>query len=180
MLIDRASVAYDSPAADAEPSDHANMENLLERLIELQASSPTFRIAFRSKCLTSFIALTKMFVPRASQISQFSDGLSIRLSDKLLHLTMMLTLDDAIPKSQIQEVQPQSTAPLLGELTQSSSQLQELAYTSADTPPVTPLPPAPSRPLESAVVKTQQRISTWHGTIVSAEKQRRRKAYQDL
>jgi hypothetical protein len=106
-MLDRSAIHLISnfaPAVEVESTFGSEIEDLLERFIELHASSPTFKIAFRSKCLSAFISMTKSFVPRASQISSVSNGLSTRLSDKLLHLTMMLTLDTTIPKSQILEV----------------------------------------------------------------------------
>lgn len=72
------------------------MEALVEQLIELHASSETFRIAFRTKCVISFISTMKVYMPRASQLNHLANELDIRLSDKLLHLTMMLTLDTSM------------------------------------------------------------------------------------
>lgn len=83
----------------------SQVESLLEKLIELQASSSTFRLAFRTKYLDQFIAFAKSYLPRAASVDSGSDhSVTIRSSDKLSHLAMMLSLDSAISASQIREV----------------------------------------------------------------------------
>lgn len=83
----------------------SHMEALLERLIELQTSSPTFRIAFRSKCLNQFVAFAKVFTSRALALESGSDhGIVPRVLDKFSHLAMMLSLDETTPAAQTHEV----------------------------------------------------------------------------
>lgn len=80
------------------------MEALLERLIDLQASSSSFRNAFRSRCLTAFIPFARSFLYQAHSLQDGSQGLVTRLSDKLSHFTMMLALDTGTPAEQISQV----------------------------------------------------------------------------
>lgn len=81
------------------------MEALLEKLIELQASSPTFRIAFRTKCLNQFVAFAKVFISRALVLETGpNQGIVTRFVDKYSHFATMLALDQATPTNQVQEV----------------------------------------------------------------------------
>lgn len=81
------------------------MEVLVEELIDLHASSVTFRQIFRSAQLSQlYVDTYKSFV---TALSSSSDELSrkvVRLLEKLTHLSLALSLDEAVPGAQKREV----------------------------------------------------------------------------
>jgi hypothetical protein len=81
------------------------MEVLLEELIELHTSSPTFRHAFKSKSvLNVFVTLTKSFVSSNATPDPETPLNSAPLLDKLIHLALMVNLAGASDPSQKREV----------------------------------------------------------------------------
>lgn len=81
------------------------MEALVEELIELHTSSPTFRHAFKSKSvLSAFVALTRSFVSCNVTTDPEPALISMPLLDKLIHLALMVNLGGASDPSQKREV----------------------------------------------------------------------------
>ncbi|KAF8315416.1 beach-domain-containing protein [Clavulina sp. PMI_390] len=149
----------------------SDMEALLEKLIQLQASSPTFRLAFRTKCLPNFITFSRSFLGRAIVVNEAStESVISRLTDKLSHLATMLSLDPSTSGIQIREV---------ASIHQSYYGLQDLLQNSSAPRSPTSPKTALSQP-DHLAQKTLLKIAGWRASIVAAEKQRRRKAYQDL
>lgn len=80
------------------------MEVLIEELIDLHSSSPTFRHIFKTKVVTAiFITSTRSFITKIASIPG-THPRSTRLSDKLCHLALMLSLDSNVDPNQKKEV----------------------------------------------------------------------------
>jgi hypothetical protein len=82
----------------------AYVEAILEELVLLQSSSPTFRQLFESQQTTQmFIKAFRSFVtslPSTSEIPQHH----IRISEKLMHFGLTLSLDNVVAGAQKREV----------------------------------------------------------------------------
>jgi len=79
------------------------VEAILEEIVDLQSSCPTFRELFESQQITqSFIQGFQLFIARlsSSEISQCH----IRISEKLMHFALTLALDSAVAGPQKREV----------------------------------------------------------------------------
>lgn len=80
------------------------MEVLVEELIDLHSSSPTFRHVFKSKAVTAiFITSGRSFITKIASTAELHPR-STRLSDKLCHLALMLSLDSNVDQTQKKEV----------------------------------------------------------------------------
>ena len=76
------------------------MEVLIEELIDLHASSPTFRLVFRSQQTSQlFIDAFKEFLSKISSLPQFAPDIT-RILEKLTHFGLTLVIDNAIPPAQ--------------------------------------------------------------------------------
>lgn len=81
-----------------------NVEAILEELIVLQSSCPTFRELFESQQTTqTFIKAFQSFVARLSSSDDIS-RIHIRASEKLMHFALTLALDNAVAGPQKREV----------------------------------------------------------------------------
>lgn len=80
------------------------LEPLLETLLDLQSTSPSFRQLFKSQQITSsFINTYSKFVVDGD--THYTDrGAYIRILEKLNHFALALTLDNAISSTQKQQV----------------------------------------------------------------------------
>lgn len=96
------------------PGPQSFGDAILEELIDLHSSSPTFRYAFKSKSMSgSFIALAKSFiVQNTAQQRIVIRANTARIADKLCHLAMMMTLEGALEPSQRHEVRFQGVIDL--------------------------------------------------------------------
>jgi hypothetical protein len=80
------------------------MEVLIEELMDLHASSSTFRLVFRSQHTTQlFIDSYKSFVSSTSSSSELNPRI-IRILEKLNHFGLSLALDNAVASPQKREV----------------------------------------------------------------------------
>lgn len=85
-------------------STESTMEALIERLMNLHASSATFRQIFRSQQTTQlFVDAYKAFVSRVSEAPEINHWTS-RILEKLTHFGLALALDNSVAGSQKQEV----------------------------------------------------------------------------
>lgn len=79
------------------------MEVLIEELMDLHASSPTFRQLFESHATTQiFVDGYKSFVTRCAKLEM--NHKIIRVLEKLGHFGLALALDNAVAGSQKREV----------------------------------------------------------------------------
>jgi hypothetical protein len=86
--------------------DHsmAYAEAILEELVVLQSSCPTFRQLFESQQTTqSFIRAFRSFVERFASPNEISLN-HIRICEKLMHFGLTLSLDHAVVGPQKHEV----------------------------------------------------------------------------
>src|SRR6267142_2176156 len=82
----------------------AYAETILEELVLLQSSCPTFRQLFESQQTTqSFIQAFRSFVERFASASEISQN-HIRICEKLMHFGLTLSLDHAVVGPQKHEV----------------------------------------------------------------------------
>jgi len=80
------------------------MELLVERLMNLHASSSTFRQIFQSQQTTQlFVNAYKDFVAKVSGSPAFNEY-TVRILEKLAHLGLALALDNAVAGAQKREV----------------------------------------------------------------------------
>jgi hypothetical protein len=80
------------------------MEVLIEELIDLHASSPTFRQIFKSQQTTqSFIEAYKSFVAAVTSSAEISDT-TVRVLEKVTHFGLNLALDNSVSGNQKREV----------------------------------------------------------------------------
>lgn len=79
-------------------------EAILEELVLLQSSSPTFRQLFESQQTTQmFIKAFRSFVTSLTSTSEIPQH-HIRISEKLMHFGLTLSLDNAVAGAQKREV----------------------------------------------------------------------------
>ena len=79
-------------------------EAILEELVLLQSSSPTFRQLFESQQTTQmFIKAFRSFVTSLTSTSETPQH-HIRISEKLMHFGLTLSLDNAVAGGQKREV----------------------------------------------------------------------------
>lgn len=89
---------------DARIVAESSVESLLEDLLDLQSSSPSFRQVFKSQQTTAvLIGAYSTFVSKGPSV-QGNQRNYIRILEKLNHFVMALTLDNVISNSQRQEV----------------------------------------------------------------------------
>ena len=82
----------------------AYAEAILEELVVLQSSCPTFRQLFESQQTTqSFIRAFRSFVACLASANEIPQH-HIRISEKLMHFGLTLSLDNAIAGPQKREV----------------------------------------------------------------------------
>ncbi|KZT25814.1 beach-domain-containing protein [Neolentinus lepideus HHB14362 ss-1] len=160
------------------------VEVLVEELINLQSSSPTFRQIFRSQQTTQqFIDAFSSFVKTLSSASEISHG-TIRLLEKLSHFGLSLALDNSVVSTQKREIL---------DLLQSSQNLfQSGAGEPADIDPnviAGGRRAFGSRMLSSrlslqvgerVLLKSLSRLSDWRKMVIDSEKKRVRKTVLDL
>ena len=80
------------------------MEVLIEEIMDLHASSPTFRQVFQSQQTTQiFVDAYKSFARDLEPVSDINQR-TIRILEKLTHLGLALALDNAVAGAQKQEV----------------------------------------------------------------------------
>ena len=95
------------------------MEQLVERMLTLHASSGTFRQAFESQQTTQLFidayhgmieTLTRVLAnaPNVGGDRHYVNGWNIRILEKLSHFGLALALDNTVGGSQKQEVHPKN------------------------------------------------------------------------
>ncbi|KAG8908740.1 hypothetical protein FRB99_002978 [Tulasnella sp. 403] len=169
------------PSVSLSSAAESSTEVLAEELIELHSASPSFRSLFQGKpTVAAFIKTCKSFIVRVAEGDHLR-ARTIRISEKLTHLVLMLALDtgvDPVQKDELMEIMRISQ----------HEPLTVIPLTDQPTPP-------PSRPMSIAgslrldilgavdatrsTSKAVDRTSSWRQLIVNAEKKRLRKAHQD-
>ncbi|KAG6816009.1 hypothetical protein H0H87_009501 [Tephrocybe sp. NHM501043] len=160
----------------------SNMENLVEELMDLHASSPTFRQVFKSHQTTQlFVDNYKTFVNKVAGAPQVNQWTS-RILEKMTHLGLALALDPVISGGQKREILDviQSADALLNP---SAEKLSIDPSLVADTRTVRQRIASARFSMqvgEKTVIKTVARMSEWRKTIQISERKRLRKNVLDL
>ncbi|KAI5118373.1 hypothetical protein M0805_008701 [Coniferiporia weirii] len=174
-------ITQDNCAEEALTTE-AFVEPLLEELMEWQSSSPTFRQIFKSQQTTSLLVnaySTFVAFGRSVRINRHN---YVRVLEKMNHLILALTLDNAVSSSQKRE--------MLDIFQKAETLLNEDPSDENPTPPKT-RPGRSSRILhvahasvqilgERAYQKTISKIRDWRKNIITSERKRLRRTALDL
>ncbi|KAI0273049.1 beach-domain-containing protein [Russula aff. rugulosa BPL654] len=181
-------IAQESPLQSAEANENdglpvAYAEAILEELVLLQSSSPTFRQLFESQQTTQmFIKAFRSFVTSLTSTSEIPQH-HIRISEKLMHFGLTLSLDNAVAGAQKREIM---------DVLQNAEQL-----INGGNFPSTKIDPSlvsERRSVlhrfgsvrlsphlgERTIQKSMARIQEWRATIILTERKRLRKSLLDL
>jgi hypothetical protein len=94
----------DTHQSNGQDGPVAYAEAILEELVLLQSSCPTFRQLFESQQTTqSFIRAFRSFVACLASANEIPQH-HIRISEKLMHFGLTLSLDNAVAGPQKREV----------------------------------------------------------------------------
>ncbi|KAF9014685.1 beach-domain-containing protein [Hymenopellis radicata] len=158
------------------------MERLVEDLLDLHASSATFKQTFRSQQTTRlFIESYRAFVTKLLQAPLVNQR-TLRLLEKIAHLGISLAVDSAVAGAQKREIQAilQDAETLLNPSAEKTVISAELL---ADTRTVRERFASARFSIqvsERTVIKIFTRMVEWRKTIQTSEKKRLRKNMLDL
>ncbi|KAI0646236.1 beach-domain-containing protein [Trametes meyenii] len=161
----------------------ASVEHLLEALIEVHSSSPTFREVFKSNAITqSFIDAYKMFSISVAHSIEIDQG-TVRVLEKLSHFGLSIALDNAVASSQKQEIMDilQSAEAVLNPRASQETSIDPAAVVGTKARRRRMASVRLSMQLgESAVKRSIIRIHEWRKSVIATEKKRLRKTVLDL
>ncbi|KDQ53971.1 hypothetical protein JAAARDRAFT_61057 [Jaapia argillacea MUCL 33604] len=173
-------------ASSQMSGEEPEVELLIEELIDLHSSSPTFRKIFESQQATQqFVDAYKSFQKAIATLPEI-DQPTTRVLEKLSHLGLTLALDNAVSGHQKREI--------LDTLQLAQSLLNPGSSQRNDIDPAL-IPGRGSRPMsmrmvsarlsvlqvgEKAVAKSMSRIHDWRKTVIESERKRLRKRLLDL
>ncbi|KAF7319608.1 hypothetical protein HMN09_00301200 [Mycena chlorophos] len=160
----------------------STMEVLIEELIDLHASSNSFREVFKSQQTTQlFVNSYKTFVLRVMKAEQINQR-TIRVLEKMTHFGLGLALDNNVAGAQKREI--------LDILQDAESILSPSSEKTKIDPALVSDSRTVRQRIQSArfsiqigdrtVVKIMTRMNEWRMTIQSSEKKRLRKTILDL
>ncbi|TFK36229.1 hypothetical protein BDQ12DRAFT_737089 [Crucibulum laeve] len=158
------------------------MELLVEELMNLHTSSPTFRQIFRSQQTTQlFIEAYKNFVTKISPAPQLNLWTS-RILEKLTHLGLALALDNAVGGSQKREILDiiQSAETILNPTAEKTTIDPHLIVDSRTIRQRIASARFSMQVGERTVIKTISRMLEWRKTVQISERKRLRKNILDL
>ncbi|KAF8327734.1 beach-domain-containing protein [Cantharellus anzutake] len=150
-------------------------EAIIEEFVNMHTASRTFREAFSFKLvMTELVSLLQTLTSKGAFTLQERNSIS-GLLDRLIHFANLVCADDSLDFSHKQEL--------------------ESALQATHLPP-TSLSPAPASTRRRSILgvsvsdrrsisernaqKTLYKVATWRAVVISTEKQRRRKMYQDM
>jgi len=184
------------------------MEQLVEELLTLHATSPTFRQMFQSQQTTQlFIDAYKAMVDKLSRVlaasgpshsNQINDW-NIRILEKLTHFGLALALDNAVGGSQKRDVSDiyfsgdGAISPLV-QIMNNIQAAEAIIHPDATTTMIDPNLVVDNRSIrqrfasarfsiqvgERTVIKTVGRMAEWRETVKVSERKRLRKMILDL
>ncbi|KAJ8072576.1 beige protein-like 1 [Marasmius tenuissimus] len=160
----------------------STMEVLIEEIMDLHASSPTFRQVFQSQQTTQiFVDAYKSFAQDLEVVSEINQR-TVRIIEKLTHLALALALDNAVAGAQKQEI--------LTILQSAETLMNPAAEKTAIDPGLVADKRSVRQRIASArfslqvgertVIKTITRMTEWRKTIQDSERKRLRKDLLDL
>lgn len=175
ILFDTLSVEGSTPPVAPE-----DLEDLLEAIIQLHSTSPSFKQVFKSTQVTQqFIDTQLAFASAIKSLPEISQRVT-SLMDKMSHLAIALALDPSVPES------------LQVDLTAATEEAQRALNPNAPSPTIDPkLIPARrmsrhrssssiSSTAERAVQKSLQRLQDWRTTIMVSERKRLHRTAVDI
>ncbi|KAG5645386.1 hypothetical protein DXG03_006339 [Asterophora parasitica] len=173
----------DSSSAQTSWSTELNMENLVEEIMDLHASSTTFRQVFKSQQTTQlFVDAYKAFVTKVTATPREVNQWTRRILEKISHLGLALALDPLLAGNQKREIldtlQKADTV-----LSPSAEKLSIDPSLVADTRTVRQRFSSARFSMqvgERTIIKTVARMSEWRKTIQISERKRLRKTVLDL
>ncbi|KAJ4474264.1 hypothetical protein J3R30DRAFT_3295344 [Lentinula aciculospora] len=160
----------------------STMEELVENILSLHASSGTFRMVFQSQQTTQlYIAAYKGFVDKITNASQVSARV-IRMMEKLSHFGLALALDNAVAGNQKREILDvlQSAEGVLNPRAEKTNIDPNLVQDTRSVRQRFASARFSMQVGERTVVKTVNRMIEWRQTIRVSERKRLRKNILDL
>ncbi|TFY62229.1 hypothetical protein EVJ58_g3994 [Rhodofomes roseus] len=174
-------IASGTPTVDTELEE--NVEKLLEELIQVHSSAPSFRQLFKSQTITdSFIDAYKSFVASAATAPELSQS-TVRILEKLSHVGLSIALDNAVGNSQKQEIMDilQSAETALNPRSSQETAIDSVTVVGTKARRRRMASIRLSVQLgESAVKRSITRINDWRKTVVATERKRLRKTILDM
>lgn len=192
FLLDADSISWSAEAA---------MENLVEEMLTLHASSSTFRQVFESQQMTQiFIDSFKSMVDKISSARSIN-GWSVKILEKLTHFGLALALDNAVGGSQKRQVSLDRVydaiavdLPLRLQILDQIQSAEMVLNPSARAMTIDPGLVVDNRSIrqrlasarlsmqvgERTVIKTMTRINEWRKTVQVSERKRIRKTILDM
>ncbi|GBE84628.1 hypothetical protein SCP_0606070 [Sparassis crispa] len=171
------------PDADEIARVGTIVEQLLERLIEVHSTVPTFRQVFKLQATTQlFIDAYRSFVASVSMFSDFALS-TTRILEKLSHLGLSIALDTVVTASQKEEIMEilQSAETALNPRTTQESCIDSAALVGHKPRRRRTGPGRLSIQLsESTVKRSVARLHAWRKTVIMTERKRLRKTILDL
>ncbi|KAL0063705.1 Beige protein-like 1 [Marasmius tenuissimus] len=169
-------------AAVTSWTTESTMEVLIEEIMDLHASSPTFRQVFQSQQTTQiFVDAYKSFAQDLEVVPEINQR-TVRIIEKLTHLGLALALDNAVAGAQKQEI--------LTILQSAETLMNPAAEKTAIDPGLVADKRSVRQRIASArfslqvgertVIKTITRMTEWRKTIQDSERKRLRKDLLDL
>ncbi|KAH9006451.1 beach-domain-containing protein [Lactarius hatsudake] len=182
LLAIEAHGAYHRGVETTEHSSATYIEAILEELVQLQSSCPTFRELFESQQTTqTFTQAFQSFVARLSP-NEMSHH-HIRITEKLMHFALTLALDNAVAGPQKREILDilQSAEQLLNGGDSQQTKIDPSLVSSRFSVRHRFASARLSLQLgERTVQKSMARIHEWRATVIATERKRLRKNLLDL
>ena len=173
-----------------------DLKALLEALIQLHPSSPSFRQIFKSTQVTQqFVGTHLAFASAVRSLPEISQRVT-SLMDKMCHFAIALALDPSVSQTQQAEViyvllvhSSQLTPPQLMAAVEEAQNVLNPNVSSANNPQSIPERQLTRHKLSSsinstvgerAVQKSVQRLQDWRKTIMISERKRLRRTAIDM
>ncbi|KAI8986856.1 beach-domain-containing protein [Trametes punicea] len=180
MALDSSRVSDDIQVRTTATS---TTEHLLEELINVHSSSPTFREVFKSNAVTqAFIDAYKLFATSVAHSAEIDQD-TIRVLEKLSHLGLSIALDNAVAVSQKQEIMDvlQAAEAVLNPRSSQETTIDPSAVVGTKGRRRRMASVQLSMQLgESAVKRSISRIHEWRKSVIITERKRLRKIILDL
>ncbi|KAF8266238.1 beach-domain-containing protein [Lactarius quietus] len=182
-IVAHGSYSHGDDAIENCAQSAAYVEAILEELVHLQSSCPTFRELFESQQITqTFLQAFQLFVARLSSSNEIS-GCHIRTSEKLMHFALTLALDNAVAGPQKREILDvlQSAESLVNGGDSEQTKIDPSLVSSRRSVRHRFASARLSLQLgERTIQKSMARIHEWRATIIATERKRLRKNLLDL
>ncbi|EGO20076.1 hypothetical protein SERLADRAFT_374121 [Serpula lacrymans var. lacrymans S7.9] len=154
---------------DQEEPVKSTTETLLEDLISLHSSSVSFRRIFKSQSITQILVDTLVLSVHAKSATSEISQLSQRLSEKLMHLSALVAMDNVVTNATKDKIlgiiQAEGKKETVSINTSKNSFSPSGGLTASE---------------EQSVLKSLNRGEQWRNTIIVSERKRFRKTVLDM